>query len=440
MLDYIIFILGTVFSCFIVTFILFQYLNERYGKPYLKWWLFLLLQLGVNVTMVLINLCSNPALNLVSWIGIFSLLSILFYGNHEKKIGRKIVEVTLLFLLLSICESLGYVILEVIIWRFQITFIPPLVLEGLKITFSKLSLLVLYYLFIARVWKPGRQIRLTSAQYIVYCLIIFYSILNVALIFVSVSNMEHMDFIEVTLLLINMFVVVFADLFFLYFTKFTEENGQLKAKLYLLEQQAQLQHEYYASQEEKYNETLAILHDTGRHLNMIEEIYEAKQADEAREYTQQIRTILQPLVPPQYINNPILNILLDDKKRCAASYNIEFQLDIGQADLSFMEPLEVTTVFGNLLDNAIEACQQADGNRSITVRINSYNDFIAIHIINSHRQDQSTTWHSGRPLSTKGKNHGIGLINVENIVKKYNGSLLLEEKEDSFHCSIILNG
>lgn len=47
---------------------------------------------------------------------------------------------------------------------------------------------------------------------------------------------------------------------------------------------------------------------------------------------------------------------------------------------------------------------------------------------------------NGRPISDKGTNHGIGILNVENIVKKYDGNMLLEEKKAIFCCDIIFNG
>jgi sensor histidine kinase YesM len=48
-------------------------------------------------------------------------------------------------------------------------------------------------------------------------------------------------------------------------------------------------------------------------------------------------------------------------------------------------------------------------------------------------------WYLGKPVSRKGKNHGIGLLNVENIIKKYDGSMVLEEVNKKFSCKIIFN-
>lgn len=437
MQDYFTFVLGNLFSCFIISFIVFQHMNEVYIRTHNNRSIYILLQVVISGSILFVNMFNRPIANLISWLIMFGLMVTIFYYDYEKKILRRIFEITVLFLILAVCEAIGYIILEFIIWKFQIDHIPPLILECLKVTFSKLSILVLYYFCIIRIWKFGKQAKMTSAQYIVYGIIIIYSVLNLSLILISVTNVPEMDSGQMILLMINMFGIVFVDLFFLYFTKFTEQSGQLKLKLRLLEQQSNIQYKYYAAQEDKYNESVAILHDVNKHLKMIEGIFEVEKANRAKEYTKEIQTILEPLVPKKHTNNPILNILIDDKIRSASVYDIKFILEIGNINLEFMKPIEITTVFGNLLDNAIEACQTVKRNRYIKMRLETYNEFIAVRIENSSQE--IAKWINGKPISAKGKNHGIGLINVENTLKRYNGNMLLAEKNQKFCCDIIFS-
>jgi signal transduction histidine kinase len=287
------------------------------------------------------------------------------------------------------------------------------------------------------VWRQSKQNEFTKAQDMVHLIIIVYSVVNLAVIIIVVSNEMTVTFSERLLLLVNMFCIVFADLYFLYFTKFVQENSHLKLKLKLFEQQSNLQYEYYAAQEGKYNEAVNILHDVNKHLKMIEEIYEYNETDKAREYAKKIGQMLKPLILKEYTNHPILNILLNDKKKSAVLHNIEFELEVGNIELNFMEPVEITTVFGNLLDNAMEACEKAVNKKIIHMKLDTYNDFVVIQISNS--TNGQTKWSDGKPISQKGDHHGIGLLNVENIIKKYNGSMILEEKNLVFKCSIIFN-
>ncbi len=436
--NYLSLLLGTIFSCVIISAIMFQYINESYERAYRSKLLYTVIQIGVISIMVLINLLNIPLLNFLSWIILFGVIVASVYFDYGKGALQRIFEVTVLMLIITISETVGYILLEFIFWKLDIKDIQPGMLQCLKITFSKLTILVLYYLVVIRIWKSGKQNKFTVAQYVVYSVIIIYSILNLSVIVIVVSNEIVISTAENILLLINMFGIVAITMFFLYFTKYSEENGQLKLKLKLLEQQSDLQYKYYHNQEEKYNESIKILHDVNKHLKMVEEIYQVGGIKDAKAYTEEISRMLKPLVPHEYSNNPILNILINDKEKCASLHNINFELEIGNVDLKFMEQIEVTTLFGNLLDNAIEACETVIKNRFINMKLDSYNDFVVIHISNS--TNQNIKWVDEKPISTKGKNHGIGLMNIESVIKKYNGNMILEERQGIFSCNIILNG
>lgn len=431
----IIFVFGTIISCLINCIILFQFIEERNQRKYNNHLLYFILKIGLSLINGCINLINQPTINVISWIILISIINITLYENMNKTRIYRILEVSALILILTVCEAVGIVIMELILWKSEVYITQTIMLEGMEITFSKLVVLIFYYLVISKLWREDSICIFTRTQFWIEIIIILFSIANLAVIILVISkNTSRADHI---LLLINMGCILFADLYFLYFARFAEENNQLKIKLKFLKQQSLLQYEYYAEQEEKYNETIKILHDVNKHLKMIENMYQVKEDEIAITYTQEIGQMLMPLALEEYTNNPILNVLLNDKKKIANLHNIRFHLEIGIVNLSFMEPIEVTTIFGNLLDNAIEACDMVPINKYIELKLDKYHDFIAINISNSATPVEK--WHFGKPVSRKGKNHGIGLMNVEHVIKKYNGSMVLEEENQKFSCKIIFN-
>lgn len=100
-----------------------------------------------------------------------------------------------------------------------------------------------------------------------------------------------------------------------------------------------------------------------------------------------------------------------------------------------MQPLEITTLFGNLLDNAIEACEKVDiEERYITFKSQYKGDFLSIVIKNSMRYFDNT-------IKTNKKNkafHGYGLINVKRVIQNYNGHLSIVAQDNEFMISIII--
>ncbi len=436
--NYLFYLFGIGISCSITSIIIFQFMDEHYEHAYSGKVVYAVLKVGTCLGIMLINLLGIPVLNMLIWILVFTAIGIFLYCDFGRSFLQRIFEIVILILVLSICETVGIIILQFTLWKLNINKIQPEILECIKMTFSKLIIIVLYYPLISRIWKNNNQERFTPAQYFVHFVIIIYSVLNLSVIIVVVSNNIAVSFAERLLLLVNMLCILFADLYFLYFVKVTGENEQLKLKLSLLEQQSDLQYEYYRDQEQKYNESVKILHDVNKHLNMIKGIYESNRVDEARSYANEIECILKPLVLQKYVRNPILNILLNDKKRCASLHQIDFKIEAGSADLLFMEPVEVTTVFGNLLDNAIEACDGVtDKSKFIDLKFDTCNRIVVINLSNS--SSGTVKWTAGIPVSQKGKNHGIGLLNVEQVIKKYNGNMKLKEESGIFNCSIIFN-
>ncbi len=432
---YIFFMSGIVVSCLINCVLVFQFLEERNERRYESHWLYFFIKSGVFLFSVFMNLFKQPVINIISWIAVICIMNLAVYWSRSKTVLFRIAEVMILILLLSIAEAAGVELLDFILFKFQISNIHTVMAESMEITFSKLIVLVFYYLVITKFWREDLNVKLTMTQCLIELIIILFSSANLAVILMVISKATSKA--EHVLILVNMGCMLVADLYFLYFARFAEENNQLKVKLKLLEQQSLLQYEFYEEQEVKYNESIKILHDVNKHLQMIETIYQTNQKELAVTYAQEISQMLLPLTMQEYTNNPILNVLLNDKKKIANLHAISFQMDIGPVDLSFMEPIEVTTVFGNLLDNAMEACKAVETNKYIHMKLDNYHDFIVIIISNSTMPIEK--WHLGKPVSKKGKNHGIGLLNVENVIKKYHGSMILEENNQEFSCKIIFN-
>ncbi len=62
-----------------------------------------------------------------------------------------------------------------------------------------------------------------------------------------------------------------------------------------------------------------------------------------------------------------MNILLTDKNAVMQEKGIHSDIKIDNVDLSYIEPIDITTIFGNLLDNAIEAAT-SDGDKYILLK------------------------------------------------------------------------
>lgn len=270
-----------------------------------------------------------------------------------------------------------------------------------------------------------------KTRYIMYGIILLYNLINMGVIVENFKNGE-----ENYLCAVNMGCIVLADLYLLYFVKMADEKNYYEKQLIALEQQAKVQYEYYLTQTKKYDQTVQILHDVNKHIKAIEGLYGAEQGNTAGEYAAEIRELLKPLIPVQYTENPILNILLTDKESVMREKGISVTIKVDNVNLNFLAPIDITTIFGNLLDNAIEAAEKLEGEKYISVKIGSYHKMIAASIENNCGE---VKWKNGFPVSAKGKGGGIGLLNVQSSVKKYDGNLILKSDGNKFIAELFLN-
>lgn len=429
-MDRILLILCNGLSCFIISTILFQFMNGKYKKSSKNRYIYIIAEILMILLIVGINILNIPILNLLAWITVVFIVSLFMYYEDTDKPLRRIMETEALVFCLCICESFGAVLMRWILQLIGATNINNTMNYCLEVTFSKIVLIFLYYTFINKVMKKDGVIY-SKERYIIYGIVLLYSFINILVIVDTFKNGE-INY----LCALSMGCMVLADLYLLYFIKMLDEKNAYENKVRALEQQAELQYEYYLAQTEKYDQTVQILHDVNKHIKAIEGLYGTKQENIASEYATEIRDMLKPLIPVQYTENPILNILLTDKEAVMMKKGIAVTIEVDNVNLDFIAPIDVTTIFGNLLDNAIEATEKVKGNKYVYVKIGSYHKMIVVSIENTCNE---TRWRNGFPLSQKGKNRGIGLSNVKSSIEKYDGNLILKQKENKFIVELFLN-
>ncbi len=385
---------------------------------------------GVSICIVmLVNMCMNAALNAVTNIVLFGIISYFFYYEESVKKILRVFEAEALFAASVICEGFGVLLIDTILNAFNLMPSSMTVQKSIETMFSKLVLIFLYYTIVSRIWK--RSLSGTKKHYGLYFIMFVYSMINLSIVVVSVLDTKPI------ILMAIMGCTLFANVYFLHFIKYSEERNYYKLQVEMMQQQEKLQYENYEMQCEKYKEAAAILHDVDKHMKMVEELYQTDVREEAIHYAKQIKEMLKPLLPYQYINNPVLDCLLSDKKRMADKYNINFKIDISDADVNFIKPVDMTTLFGNLIDNAMEACKKGKENRYIGLIIKERNDMLCIRIENSIENEVPIK--NGMIDATESGNPCIGLLNIQKCVNAYWGSILYKCSDKLLICDIVLN-
>ena len=215
-----------------------------------------------------------------------------------------------------------------------------------------------------------------------------------------------------------------------------------KNLLYLREQEqrdkmriAQLQQQYTYYQDKLKDEERirSIYHDMKNHLLVLE-------GSQGTEVTRQLAQELRSLIADyeNYIHPGIyfLDIIIRDKAEKAREKKIDFSAYIDFSRIDFIDPLDVSTLFGNGIDNAIEASEKLpEDQRVILAKAGKVQDFVSILIENNCADEVHTDGHT-----TKADNflHGFGISNMKKAAEKYGGTCTTTQAKGKFTLKILL--
>lgn len=106
-----------------------------------------------------------------------------------------------------------------------------------------------------------------------------------------------------------------------------------------------------------------------------------------------------------------------------------------------MDVMDISALFGNAIDNAIEAVEKIDNTeqRLITLKVTSHQQFLIIRLDNYDTSSLDlSTGELPETSKTNKDYHGFGLKSMEYVSNKYGGSLTLSKEDNWVQLKIIL--
>ena len=137
--------------------------------------------------------------------------------------------------------------------------------------------------------------------------------------------------------------------------------------------------------------------------------------------------------------NSVLDTVLTSKSLYCAKHQIKLTCVADGAQLAFMDVMDICTLFGNALDNAIE-CQLSipdKEKRLIHLEVYTKKDFLVIRCENYCPVPPA--FQHGLPVTTKADReyHGYGLKSMRYTAQKYGGSMMVQAREEWFQLTLL---
>lgn len=230
---------------------------------------------------------------------------------------------------------------------------------------------------------------------------------------------KDIDDLKAFLPFINLAVLVLSGLV-VFSIKGLEENTKKVMELNLLKM-------HLLQVEELLNTLQAQKHEHSRHIQTIQAMLYLEEADKAAEYIEGIADSYRHTEEIVYVGHPALTVLLNSKRKVAEAKKIDFAFSV-KCDIANInvQPWDLCSILGNLLDNALEAALQDHVHRRVSMEIKYEDANYAIYVYNTGpkiperaMQRLFTAGYTTKDSEVR----GYGLYLVKKLVDRYGGKI-----------------
>ena len=138
--------------------------------------------------------------------------------------------------------------------------------------------------------------------------------------------------------------------------------------------------------------------------------------------------------------NEVLDVIFTEKSLQCEQKDISFERIVDGSLLRFMHVSDVYSLFGNAIDNAIEAVSKVDKRekRTVSLMVRESRGMVYIGLENGYTG--TIRFEDGLPVTTKHDKqfHGFGTKSMRNVVEKYGGTMVINASDNIFRLNILL--
>ncbi len=209
-----------------------------------------------------------------------------------------------------------------------------------------------------------------------------------------------------------------------------------KSELDALQNAFQRHYNQYMSSKENLEIINQRYHDLKHQINLIRA---EADGDKREQYLKEIERDIMSYGVKTNTGNHVLDTVLTSKSMICAKLNITFTFVVDGKHLQFMNVVDLTSLFGNAIDNAIESVKAIEDpeKRLIKLTVFAQNKLLMIKFENYYEND--LRYEDGILVTTKQESsyHGYGIKSIKSIAKKYNGILTIKPDNHWFTIYIL---
>lgn len=203
------------------------------------------------------------------------------------------------------------------------------------------------------------------------------------------------------------------------------------------EYQNSLVEQHYVEVENMYRTMRGWRHDWHNQLQVLSAYLDSGEYRRAREYLDEVNQAILQIDTVIKTGNTMVDAILNSKISLMKSHHIEVEAEAKVPASLSVPDVDLCIMIGNLLDNAMEACAGLEeGSRFVHIYIHVKGAQLYMSFTNSAGKKQKKI--GNLFLSSKGREHGFGLVRVDALVAKNGGYLTRASEDGGYTTEVIL--
>lgn len=394
----------------------------------------------VEISIVILLVCeaAGSIINLkgVNWLNLITLAVILgiFISQYERNISTKVVAVMMYMGLVVVAEPAGYIIYRI--------FVGKLVTNEQAVYYITVFVMELFRAVLVEVFcriKKEKVLHISAMPREVFYILALIPLASLVGCFLLIEVVQEQLSARIGVLCICIiFTIILTDyMVFLMMENYTDMAEKRHEEEMLLSE-ISYQDEYYKDMERYQEEIQNIKHDMKNRLGTL---YDAAGEGDSSMMMAALEEMLDEISLAEdiiYSANPVLNSILKIKVAKAKENGIDIRVHAFIPQKVSVEIGDMGVLYGNLLDNAIEACCFVKQERRFIEFDTKYQEGNLFVLIKN-----SKTGKENKEMATTKKDkrkHGRGVRAVQRVAEKYDGNLILKDWGDVFEAKLLLTG
>ncbi|MGL5507673.1 MAG: sensor histidine kinase [Paraclostridium sp.] len=406
--------------------ILIDYLSEQKTSKSFR--------ISTFLVCALISILPNRLIKSIVYIG----LGFIFYKlNYKVTLYKSVIITSVFWTILMIIKAIG---LQFIFMKTDI---------GFRIDeynyFSSLEVMIFsvaIFIGTAVLYKYFKYYRDINKKYFIAIFFpICANILSFGIVLLNKTNkVFNSNLANDFSVFIMGILMILSNIFMIFlFRKMTRDN-KVQSENAMMKEKMDMEYKYYSKMKENQESIRNLYHDMRNHMMCISNLENKK--DLLKEYIAELNYEIDKCNSSFDTGNMIVDIILNEKKDICISKGIDFTANIEFSKCGFIKANDICTIFSNLIDNAIEACDKIEDlklNKEIIIKSSYINqNFFVMKVENT--KNNKLNINNGNIVTDKEDKllHGIGIDNIKRVVYKYDGEVDIDYNHNKFIMKIII--